>query len=274
MPSTSYRVGGSLLPREAEGANSPYRDPVLDGLLSFFAHYVRTAVGAKVSEQQGPTSSARLDDACPEDNLFPFNHQSTFMRPHRRAGLPPEALPGMWLWVEGGEDTQEGATLWSRHVAAWTLRLDYVFPELQVPDGIAGRSGLLGDVGRALHKAAAQKSHPTFTPEGGALGSAVLRPLSLMGIALQRWSVAPLAGKPSTSAVGNGRSAAEGAAQRFFPAVSATLRAWARVGAWEPSSPEDVLQDSFLTISTGDNTADMVEVLERVIPAPIETAGD
>jgi len=273
VPSQTFYTGSQLLPVEQSGTNSALRDPTLDGLLAFFGHWLKFGLDSKLSELQGPTSSAAIEDACPAAHRFPWNHNGTFMRAHNTGeAAPASVLPGLWIWEEGSERSKEGATLWHSDTTLRTLRLNWVFPQVQIPDGFAARSGLIAAAQRLLAKACFEKCHATHEPAGWAAGTTVTRALNLIGLELQRSSETRLAVLPSGGTAGNlGRPGNEGAVQRFYPCLDATIRVWERVGVWERAVPEDVLQDSTITIAVGDNTADTIDLLERAAIAPADT---
>lgn len=270
MPSSSFYAGGQLLPRAAAGTNSQWRDATLDGLLAYFAFWLRTTLSAKAAEMGGPVSSAAITDACPAANLFPFNHNGTFMRPLAGASAAP--LPGLWLWEESAEATKEGATLFHPVVLVRTLRLNWIFPEVQVPDGIAARSGIVSDALSTIAKACDEGFHPSYAPTGHPAGTAMHTALSLLGFSFVRGQYGAMAPKPNGASVRDGRASDEGVAQRHFPALDATIRVHERIGNWEAVVPDDTLGDSTLTIEHGDSTADTIEILERVLTAPDDLA--
>lgn len=271
MPTTSAYVGPLLLPIESAGANSPILDPTIAGLLAYFRHWIRESLNAKLAEIQGPDDSTTVEDACPLGNTFPWNHNSSFMRKHVCAddpSTPRVPLPGMWMWSEGEESTKEGATLWYE-ARVRNMKLHWIFPEVQIPNGFMARSGLAGAVGAAIHKACETWRHPTFTPAGAAAGASILTTLNLLGIEFQRGAEGRMSQAPSNLVGGNkGTSGGEGAVQRFFPTYEASIRVWERVGLWESDPVADALGDSALAINHGDSVADTDEVLQRILIAP------
>lgn len=266
-------AGGRLFPVEGSGTNSAHRDPVIDGLLDYFGHWLKFGLDAKLAEQQGPTTSAAVEDACPVENRFPWDHNGTFMRPHNTGeAAPVVALPGLWIWEESTERTKDGATLWGDDVLLRNLRLHWVFPQVQIPGGFAARSGLLTDAMRLVAKACFEKSHPTFTPSGATIGAGIINALGILGLELVSATPGRLSVLPSGGTAGNlGRPGNEGVVQRFYPALNVALRTWERVGEWLADAPADKMQDGSILIRAGDNTADTADLLERVVIAPDDT---
>lgn len=277
MPSSSLYVGPQLLPAETAGANSALRDPTIDGLLEFFAHWIRETCSDKIVEMQGPVSSAAVEDACPVTHLFPWNHNGTFMRKHACSddpATPREPLPGLWIWEESVERSRTHDTLWYK-AHERTLRLNWIFPMVQIPGGYAARSGLTAAVGRAILAACDHQRHPTFELNGSAPGAKVISAIgpNILGFYFERGAHGSMAPSPGSSVANNGgRAASEGAVQRFYPAFDATIKVVERVGEFESEYPDDVNQDGSLVISVGDNVADTVDVLERILIAPDDTA--
>lgn len=271
----SWQVGGELIPAEVAGANIAHRDPTLVGLLAYFGFWIKHALDTRLAELQGPETSDELTDACPEANRFPWNHNGTFMRPHKLAedGTMGVPLPGLWAWCVSEVESDDGASLLYDGTTQREIKLHYVFPEVQIPDGYNARSGLLATVGRALALAVRQGRHVEFSYGDEPVNTAITETLNLLGMRFVRGEPQMLATRPTGStAGGQGRAANEGAAQRFFPAYELTLSVFERVGLRNPVVPDDVMGDSTLTIASGDDVVDTVDVLERVLLGPEETA--
>lgn len=273
MPSETYYAGGRLFPIESAGTNSAIEDGVVMGLLSYFGFWLKAGLDAKLSEMQGPTTSAAVEDACPVENRFPWDHNGTFMRPHNTGETSPAvALPGLWLWEESAERTREGATLWNDYAIVRTLRMHWVFPQVQIPGGFAARSGLLTEASRIIAKACFEKRHPSYTPTGSAAGTSIVNALGILGLELVSATPGRLSVLPSGGTAGNlGRPGNEGVVQRFYPALNVALRTWERVGEWLADATADKMQDGSILIRAGDNTADTADLLERVVIAPDDT---
>jgi hypothetical protein len=258
---TSY-VGPTLLPLATAGANSAIRPALEVGILDFAGFLAKTAADAKLAEMGGPVTSAAITDACPAAHRFPWDHSGTFMRPlpaevalaasEGRQPLPP--LPAMYCWVTQTVPTAMGATP-TRSCLEHTVRLDYIFPQLQIPGGFDARSGLVRAIGDQLARYFGPTyctRHPSYGYGSDADGTPLYRSLRCFDIVATRVSYRPKAVAPTGSSQGNvGRPGNEGHVQRFFPCFELELRAIVPVEPPQPVEPDDVLGDTLVTMNVG-----------------------
>lgn len=265
----TYRIGSSTVPVEAAGTNTRILDPLLLGLLDYFAFWIRLTLNDKLAEMGGPIDSNAITDACPSDHLFTWDHKSTFTRKHTINGVERVPLPGMWAWEESSTSTKEGATLWFGAVQR-TIRLHWIFPELQVP-GFGGRAGMQRAVGDALLQACDKGLHQDYGYNGDPAGTLILTSLGLHTLSFERGAPGRLEERPTASVVGNGGApASSGAVQRFFPAYDCTLKVIELIGQRDIVLPDDALIEGRVTINHGEDANDTTLVLERTIPGPDE----
>lgn len=271
MPSTNFFVGNQLVPVPTAGQDSAITDPTLDGLLGYFGHWLKFAFDAKFSEMRGPDTSAAITDACPAGNRFPWDHRNTFMRPHNvGGGTLAVPLPGLWLWETSILDAEKYHTLWyDAHIR--TLRMAYIFPQIQIPDGMRSRSGIIATAGRVIRKAVVESRHPTFAWNGGPPGASILNTLNLIGLGITQMQSTVLLSVPTNNA-SNGMPSNTGQIQRFFPALDVTLNVIERVDQWLPVYPDDALVDDEVTLNETDGSGDPIELLIRDIPGPDDLA--
>lgn len=265
---TTWQVGAESLPVAAAGDNIAWRDPTLVGLLDYFGFWIKHAIDDRLAELEGPTTSAAITDACPTGHRFPWNHNGSFMRPHKTAaGTMSVPLPGLWAWVVAETESDEGASLLYEGSVQREIKLCYVFPEVQLPDGFNARSGLMSSVARALQLAIQQRRHAVYGYESDANGTSILESLNLLGMRFQRGEPMLLGERP-TNAGGNGKRASEGAVLRFFPAYELTLQVLERIGVRDAVVPGDVMGDCTLDIDHGEDVTDATTVLQRVMLTP------
>lgn len=270
MPSETLYVGGQLLPLESAGANSPIHDPTIVGLLDYFGFWLRTSLSAKLSEMGGPTDSTAIADACPAAHLFPWNHGGAFMRQHQTGvGVTAAPLPGLWMWSESEEWSKEYSTIMFDAVER-TVRLHWIFPQVQIPNGFDARSGLAAAAGRAIIAACSNGRHPSYGYGADAPGTSVLLSLGIQHMGFVRGQAGMMAPVPGAGANGQGRSQSEGTTQRFFPAYDATIQVVERVKVWEPDTIADAMHDNSVVISTGEVSDDTTEVLTVNLPSPAD----
>ena len=269
MPTEQSYIGSALVPPATPtGDDIAYRDPLLVGLLAFFAFVIKEALDPVVTTQGGPTTSAPVADACPY--TFPWNHRNTFMRLHNVGdGTPVVPLPGLWAWSSGEVYSPEQSTLVYDSIER-TIVLNYIFPELRLPDGYNARSGLMDLVGKAIQRGVSRGYHPDYDS-----GTHLTQSLSLLGMVFEKGEVGAFESLPGESrAGGGGRSASSGFVQRFFPAYSATLKVVERIQQPVAEYPSDAMQDSTIAIYAGDDVGDTVETMNRVLVDPTDAADE
>ncbi len=265
MPLNQWTIGNQTLPVPTSGANSRFRDPTIVGLLDYFAFWIREAISTKLAEMGGPVNSSPIIDACPSAHCFPWNHNSSFMRPHNVAGVMTVPLPGMWMWwTEATMGKQQ--TLWfdsSQRICT----LHYIFPELQIPDGYNARSGLEAVALNAIQLACTEGRHPEYAPPNAAAGAWIPSVYNLIAFEFLKGSIGRLSQKPNNSITGNrGSSNSEGATQRFYPALEATISVQERIGRREPDPINDLLEETTIGLYHGDDADDGILILERIVP--------
>jgi hypothetical protein len=272
LPTDTSYVGPHLLPIPTAGNNSPIVDPIAAGLLDFFGYITKAAADSKLAEMGGPSSSAAITDALPAANRFGWNHNGSFMRPHPSSSTTVAPLPGAWCWCASTVPNRELSTL-VRDALEHEYHIQYIYPQVQIPDGYEARSGLM----RAIADQAARyfgprrTRHPSYGYGADADGTPLFRSLNLLLIEFVRATPGQmLAQTPTNSAQGSmGRSGSEGHVQRFFPAVEIVLKVVAPVDNRQPIEPDDILNDTTVDISVGDNTAsDAVPFVDAVLIAP------
>lgn len=271
MPST-WKVGSETIPLQTVSANAPHRDPTLVGLLDYLGFWIKTSLDTRLSEFQGPNDSSIISDACPTGHRFPWNHNGTFARPQKvdDAGTMSVPLPGLWAWVTSETATDEGATLLCEAVLSRVVRVDYIFPELQLPDGINARSGLINSIGRTIALALDQGRHASYGYGSDADGTPICQSLRLLGARFVSGEPKGIITRPTSSTAGaQGHARSDGAVQRFFPVYEATIHVLERVDPRAVVLPDDRLIEGTLTIAQGDDATDALDVLDRILsPAP------
>lgn len=269
MPTHTAYVGPTLLPVATAGANSAIRPALEVGVLDFVGFLIKEALDDKIAEMGGPKESAALTDACPSAYRFPFDHGGSFMRPLPGETDPP--LPGAWCWVVSTVPTTTGATL-TRHCVEHTVRLDYIFPPLQIPGGFNARSGLMRAAGDQLLRYFGEPfrtRHPSYGYGADADGTPLFRSLNCIDISATRITYRPKAIAPTGSSQGNvGRPGNEGHVQRFYPCLELELRVIAPIQQAQPIEPDDVLSDSTVVLNVGETVGDTTEFTDAVLIAP------
>lgn len=256
MPTSSVLVGNQSLPLESEGVDNVIVDATQQGILDYLAHWIRVSVSPRLASMRGPVSALEVADACPVGHAFAWNHENTFMRPHPVSGAMSVALPGLWGWATSCEPSERYTTLvYQAH--DHTFRVDWIFHELQIPDGYAPRSGLLSAVENAIRAACQMGYHPTYQPTpDDPPGRSIINAHALMGLRFVSGQAVRLQVVP--------RGDGDGHTKRFYPCYQATLSYSDRVDLWTPDPTGDAYGDSMLTLSP-----EGLDCLVRVLPAPI-----
>lgn len=270
---TTWAVGTQTIPLPSVSANAPLRDPTLVGLLDYLGYWIKSALDTRLADLQGPESSSTITDACPTGHRFPWDHRGTFMRPQKTAsdGTMSVPLPGLWAWIESDTTTDEGATLLCETVMNRVVRVDYVFPEVQLPDGISARSGLVTSVGRIIALALDQGRHPAYGYGSDADGTFITQSLRLMAARFVSGEPVGLIPRPTSSTAGaQGLARSDGAVQRFYPAYQARIHVMERIDPRALVLPDDRLSEMSVTIANGDDADDGLDILERVLAAAPE----
>lgn len=268
MPTQTSQVGAQVIPVPVAGANSFIAAPTVDGLLSFFGFLIRDGLSAKLAEMGGPITSAAISDACPVTNLFPYDHQGSFVRPQPGSNVP--ALPALYCWETSSTEREE-TLFYQSNVRSITLQ--YIFPQLAKPNAMVGRHGLMGVIQKIFARGAARGYHPGFafgTDANGIaypLGTTLIRSLGLvewMFTSGQPGFLEPIPNIGSNATVGS----TSGAVQRGFPAYQATFQVVERIFPPQPSTG-DQISDGTTTIAIldGDNPQ-ALDILVGVLLPP------
>ena len=264
MPTNTSGVGPLVLPVPTTGQNSDLDDATLRGLLDFLGFWLRLSLNDKLAEQGGPTTAGAIASACPTTHLFPWQHQGTFVRP-----LPGETyapLPGLWAWEESAEATNEFATMLYECVKR-TISVQYIFPELSAPKGIAGRNGLLASVMRTFAKAAEWGRHPTYGFDGDQINTPIATSCGWRNWAFKSARQVLESPMPGTGSTSQSAQRAGGAEKRFYPSLVATFEVWELIHLREPSGSDD-MQPGGLIIQVLDEdiSENALDVMERDLP--------
>jgi len=249
---TSY-VGAAAIP-VAAGANlSSASDPIVAGILDFFAFTLKNALDAKLAVLT-PTNS----DACPTANRFPYSHWTWW---------PRNPLPALYVTWSGQARIADETLVYQRRTR--DLSVFYVMEEGYGPDGLEVREALLSLADAALATASMNGRHPSYTPPGGTQGQLLSTALATPGTLAWQY-VGGEHGRMMPVPVSDIRPGGdgEGANVRFYPALIGKVEVHERVGLAVPTDPDDVNGDTTFTLrtnETGDPT-DMLDIMERVVP--------
>jgi hypothetical protein len=268
MADTSL-VGGRTIPVPAGGTDSQLGDPTLLGLLDHLGFALKEGLDTKLSEMRGPVTSAAITDACPTANRFPWDHGGSFARNTPGENTPP--IPALYAW-ETSSRFMPLTLYWD--CLERQIKVQYIFPELQVPSGNSARHGLMSDVARIFAKATERyMRHDSYGYGSDADGTPLFRSIGVLAIRMNEGQYGRLEAIPSGSSAANGRSNAAGTIQRFFPAYEATFTVWERIEPRNAEIPGDVMGDSTLTIAV-DAEGDGLDLLERILPPAIAEESD
>jgi hypothetical protein len=256
VPTDTSLVGGQLLPIPTGGQDSDLVDHGVSGILSYLAHYLRSDLNTKLAEMRGPATVAPITDVAPASRLFPFDHEGTWARVVGSGPTPkPPALaqPAMWAWATASRPNKAHSTLVFDAIER-TVFVEWIFPELQVPDGMGNRAGLQQAVAAVFHKAYSRNRHDTWAYNGQAAGLEVHVALGLMGWSIVECTAGRLQPKPRPVQ----RAGEDGFVKRFHPCVKARLELIERVQGRSAVIPDDVLQDATFDFAINDGNDSVV----------------
>ncbi len=265
MPTDTSAVGGLTLPIPAGGQDSALTDPVLVGLLDYLAHYLRASLNTKLAEMRGPTSAAAVSDVAPASRLYPWDHDGTWSRVIGTADTKlPDRLPQPAMWGWSGPETPDTThSTIANEAVKRTLSIEWIFPELQVPDGTNNRAGLQHAVAATLWKAEERNRHETW-----AANAQVHETLGIMGWRILDCVPGRLQTRPQQIQQRQSQGGT-GDVKRYHPCVRARIEVVERIGDRTMVDPDDVLLDFTLDMNTAENgDPDTVTVLSRIAPGP------
>jgi hypothetical protein len=240
-------VGALTLPLPAGTADTVLADPLLDGMLDYFAFWLNLDLNTKLANMTG-----QPDEAVPAENRHPFNPDRTLAR------LP---RPALYMWRH---ETPPQIREFSVHQDAILSTVDglYVFTDLSIPRGANVLAGLGASVIASVAVATQEEAHASYGYSGAPNGTPVTQSLNVEGWDFQGGTYGHMWRVPGDSTIGRGRgSGADGAIQSAIPAVMLRWQVLELVGSAANPSP---LNDSVLQIRPeGIDDADVV--LERVL---------
>lgn len=251
MPNNNGSVGGVDYPLAAGTADTALADPVIDGLLGYFAHWLNADLNAKLANMTGVA-----DEAVPSGSTYGYEPKAAFVR---------NPVPALYMWREQRIEAATLLTYWKRSevTALW------VFTSRELPHAFAGVEGIANAVADSLARATRQRSHITYTPTGWPQGTDIMTALGLLSLGPPRngrfvtaGSLVPTPGQRSAM---NARPAGtDGHRQRAFPCVEARWEIVEEVGsARNLTDPEDVTRESLVEMYEGG-----ASILDRYLEAP------
>lgn len=260
MADTS-QVGPQTLPVPTAGQDSPLHDLVVVGLLDCLGFWLKANLDGKLGEMRGPIDGTAITDACPTAHRFPWFHEDTFTR--ALPGQTEEPLPALYGWCEDSQRLQ-GTLYWD--FLKRKIKIQYIFPELQIPWGIGSRSGIAATVERSFAKAAERfMRHDSYGFNGDPVGTPLATTLNVTNIIFEGGRPGRLDPKPHGSAH-SGRSSAAGHVQRAYAAYEGTFTVYERIEARD-EEPGDTLGTSTGTIAVDTETTGL-DLLSRTLTPP------
>jgi hypothetical protein len=237
MPTDAGDIGGLSLPLAAGSDNTDISDPLLDGLLAYFSHWLNEQLNTRLAVLTGIEN-----EAVPSGRTHAVNPGAAFVR---------YDMPALFMWrsrmkTEAFDlihdvNTDELTALW-------------VFQQVDAPHEVEGLQGLYQAVRGTLAQATITKAHRTFTPSGWPQGTDLMRAYSLEGIQFNGATPGTLFEVPGQrSAARAGRGRGDGQRQRAFFAVRATWQVIENVDfALRFDDPDDLTRESTVTAGVDD----------------------
>lgn len=256
MVDVASTVGAQSVPLEAGSLADATTDPTIELLLAYCRHWLRYALNDRLAVQT-PTAA----DAVPEDRVFAWDPQGTWMRTEI-------AAPSLYIW-------QEGKSAWSptssmvRSFLNRTLWLLWVFDEVQLPNGFAARRGLINAADAALHRAFYEMYHPTFAYGTHVAGRSLRALLTGDPADFNAEYLGGEAGFLSPIPGGSGRvgDSADGRIQRGFIALRGSIGVIERVGTATLETSDELADTQLLIRANAEDKdpASLMDFMERSI---------
>jgi hypothetical protein len=258
MPSVTTNIGLQTIPYPVGSIGSPIEDRTSLVFLSYFAHWIRKGLDAKLADLGGQTAATDevYTSACPATNLYPYSHESVW---------PHNPKPALYIWWAGPSKTIPKTLVYS--LRERTLNLVWIYCQVNSPDEGAARAGLGAAVDAILRLAEFRGSHPTWSyTDSERTYPAGMNAGRVAGV--HDWKLGDLtagmfAPVPSFQA--------EGREQNFYPAVVGSLTVWERIGADTFDRMTDANAEARIQVNTSENggfVQEPVTIAEVVIPNP------
>ncbi len=263
MPTPASTVGALSLPAPVGATDAQLEDPAIAGLLDYFAFWVKWALDAKLATMTTPpVKTSAVYDACPVANRYSSDPSQLISSTFN--------TPALFVWCQTNK--REPRTL-VRDMRIRELRMIYVFPNLIGATQIEQWSGLMSTVDATLARACARKSHPGYSYGGSVLNESIMVMFSLLGITYegsQEGFLRELVGASVRDAAERGSPGHNdsGGIQRGYPSLHARITIAEDILDDTLRDPEDMLNDSLVTLETGDTTSDTVPLINHYLVAP------
>lgn len=205
MPANTGTVGGVTLPLAAGSANSALDDPLLLGLLDYFAYWLNANLNTKLANMAGQPA-----EAVPAAARFPFDPERAFVR---------NTIPALYMWSPTTR-IEKLSILMRRRVR--DVRAIYVFSQQVIPDGALVQSGLGADIDGTFLQATQYGYHTAYSYGGGPVGKPIDVTLSIDEWQYLGATIGHMWKLPGEAALGpSGGMQGDGAVQRGYLAVQA-----------------------------------------------------
>ncbi len=236
MPSNASAVGKLALPLPSTPANSSLDDPLLLGLLDYFAFWLNANLNPKLASM----GAGQAAEAVPAGKRYPYNPERAFVR---------TAIPALYMWRgdRPGDVRYERWTIWQQRRITMVRAL-WLYSEQVIPTGAVTQNGLLTAADSTLWTATEYGYRNDYAYNGGPAGQVIWKTLKVEGYEYLGSDAGILWKLPGDSPVGAsspGRGG-DGAAQRGYPALQAS---WEIHELLEPRDADALQGDSRLSTS-------------------------
>jgi hypothetical protein len=251
-------VGANQIPYPVGAQGSAISDRAANAFLSYFGHWLRESLNAKLADLGGQTTAKEnYASAVPVGNQFPYDHENVW---------PQNNLPALYLWWNGGSKTIPKTLVYS--LRERVLNFTWIFCELRSPKTFA-RAGLSAMIDAIFRQAHYDGTHPTWVYTDSertyAAGTSVGKIAGVVD-----WQINEInTGKFAPVA----EFQPEGREQSFYPACVGMLTIWERIGASSSSLDRqaDANAETRIQIDTSENGGfieEPVTVAEVIVLVP------
>lgn len=258
MSSFDSFVGATPVPYPVGAVGSAVADHASNVFLSYFGHWLRSSLDAKLTDLGGQKLSPETPtSACPIANQFAYSHEVIW---------PQNPLPALYLWWDGNSQTVPKTLAYE--LRQRVLNFTWIYTQQRTPRSNA-RTGLLAAVDATLRRAVHRGSHPTWSYSDGTTtypaGMGAGRVAGIYEWQLGQTMTGRFAPVPET--VGS----REGPEQNYYPALTGTLMIWERIGADSFDRQTDANAETIIEVTTSENggfVEEPITIAEVVVSNP------
>lgn len=263
MPTDASPIGALDLPLAAGAANERIADPVLDGLLDYFAYWLNDGLNARLAQHAGVKRGAALCTAVPAAQRFPWNPMDSQAEKFR---LDPPCL-FLWWADESALAVKEEQSTIIYSLETRILRLLWLFPEMPSTDQYILRTSVLSAADALLHQSSVRQRHRLYSYGGRPAGTPIAECIAAPG--MLEWNY--VGGKMSRWGLNDQDPSSSGInfdCKRDWPCLIGVVRVREKVADATMLDPQDVTGDLAFTLDGAVESDETIPMMERYLDSP------